>query len=302
MLTQEDIDNWDKGYKVKDISTLVADMENVIKGLGDWNEAVNSNMAMGIAKIIKDRFSKPQKPRTNLSMSALGTPCHRKLWYKVNKSELAIPLKANALLKFAYGDIIEELALSIAKQSGHTVMGQQDRMDAHGIKGSRDAVIDGMTVDVKSASPYSFKKFKNGELRENDPFGYISQLSSYVYAAKDDPLVTDKTHGAFLVIDKVNGHICLDMYDFTKEMENKEEEVETIKDVVAKKTPPKKGFSPVKQGKTSPNMKLDIQCSYCEFKKACFPTARKFVYSTGAVYLTKVVSPPKVYEEENWVE
>ena len=92
MLTQEDIDNWDKGYKVKDISTLVADMENVIKGLGDWNEAVNSRMGMGVAKIIKDRFSKPQTPRTNLSMSALGTPCHRKLWYKVNKPELAIPL------------------------------------------------------------------------------------------------------------------------------------------------------------------------------------------------------------------
>jgi hypothetical protein len=43
-------------------------------------------------------------------------------------------------------------------------------------------VIDGVTVDVKSASKYGFEKFLKHNLREDDPFGYISQLSSYVYA------------------------------------------------------------------------------------------------------------------------
>ena len=301
MLTQEEIDDWDKGYS-KSIDTLVEDMEEVIHGIHGWDKTIGDAMGQDIASIIASRFGEPQAPRTKLSMSALGTPCHRKLWYKINQSDSAIPLKANALLKFAYGDIIEELALSIAQQAGHTVVGQQDKMDAHGIKGSRDAVIDGMTVDVKSASPYSFKKFKDGELRDQDPFGYISQLSSYVYAAKDDPLVTNKTHGAFLVIDKVNGHICLDVYDFSKEIKTKEKEIKAIKEVVASKAPPKKGFNPIPQSKTSPNMKLAMQCSYCEFKKACYPTARKFIYSTGPLYLTKVVTPPKVYEDEAWDE
>ena len=142
-------------------------------------------------------------------MSSIGTPCKRKLWYKVNKPEIGERLDAKMLLKFFYGDMIEELILSMVKASGHTVDGMQDRVNVHGIRGHRDAVIDGMTIDVKSCSPFAFKKFRDGELRDNDPFGYISQLSSYVYAAKDDPLVTDKTRGAFLAIDKVNGRFVL---------------------------------------------------------------------------------------------
>lgn len=229
----------------KDITTLVSDMEEVIYGLKGWDYLVGQDMGTRIAQLAKSRFDKPQEPRGYLSMSSLGTPCDRKLWYKINQTDNAIPLRANALLKFFYGDMIEELALSIAQQAGHTVEGQQDKMEAHGIKGSRDCVIDGMTVDVKSASPYSFKKFQEGNLRDQDPFGYISQLSSYVYAAKDDPLVTNKTHGAFLVIDKVNGHICLDMYDFTEEMKTKEEEITRIKEMVKTKTPPERGFEDV---------------------------------------------------------
>lgn len=286
----------------KTIDTLVKDLEETILGLNGWDDVVGQAMAGNIASMAKSRFGKPQEPRGYLSLSSLGTPCERKLWYKVNQTEVAAPLRPNALLKFFYGDMIEELVLALVQASGHTVEGCQDRLDVHGIKGHRDAVIDGMTVDVKSASPYSFQKFKDGNLREDDPFGYISQLSSYVYAGKDDPLVTNKTHGAFLVIDKVNGHICLDVYDFTEEMAKKEEEVENLKSVVAQEMPPEKGFEPVPQSKTSPNKKLPMQCSYCDFKKACWPMARKFIYSTGPVYLTKVSNPPKVYEEEDWTE
>ena len=284
----------------KTIDTLVTDMEEVIYGLKGWDYLVGQDMGARIAQLAKSRFDKPQEPRGYLSMSSLGTPCDRKLWYKINQTDTAIPLRANALLKFFYGDMIEELALSIAQQAGHTVEGQQDKMEAHGIKGSRDCVIDGMTVDVKSASPYSFKKFQEGNLREQDPFGYISQLSSYVYAAKDDPLVTNKTHGAFLVIDKVNGHICLDMYDFTEEMKTKEEEITRIKEMVKTKTPPERGFEDVPQSKTSPNMKLGMECSYCEFKKACWPGLKMFAYSHGPTYLTKIKKPLKVDEVEDW--
>ena len=284
----------------KSIETLVADMEDVIYGNRGWDKAIGDQMAKNYSDIVANRFGKPSEPRAYLSMSSLGTPCHRKLWYKINQSENSLPLKANTLLKFNFGDRIEELALSIVQQAGHKVEGQQDRMDAHGIKGSRDCVINGMTVDVKSASPYSFKKFKEGNLREQDPFGYISQLSSYVYAAKDDPLVTDKTHGAFLVIDKVNGHICLDMYDFTEELKTKEKEIEEIKQMVGQKIPPERSFEDEPQSKTSPNRKLKMECSYCEFKKACWPGLRMFAYSHGPVYITKEVKEIKVPKVEEW--
>lgn len=284
----------------KTIDTLVEDMEEVLFGLKGWDAAVGETMGGNIAEMAKARFEKPQEPRGYLSMSSIGTPCKRKLWYKVNQTDLAEPLSANALLKFFYGDMIEELALSIAQQAGHKVEGQQDRMSAHGIKGSRDCVIDGVTVDVKSASPYSFKKFKEGNLREQDPFGYISQLSSYVYAAKDDPLVTNKTHGAFLVIDKVNGHICLDMYDLTEELATKGDEIKAITKMAASKTPPPREYKDEPQSKTSPNKKLKMECSYCEFKKACWPGLRKFVYSHGPVYITKEAKEIKVFEDKDF--
>lgn len=284
----------------KTIDTLVEDMEQVLFGLKGWDYLVGQRVGTNIAQMAKDRFAAPQEPRGYLSMSSIGTPCKRKLWYKVNQTDLAEPLQANALLKFFYGDMIEELALGIAQQAGHTVVGQQDRMEAHGIKGSRDCVIDGMTVDVKSASPYSFKKFKEGNLRDQDPFGYISQLSSYVYAAKDDPLVTNKTHGAFLVIDKVNGHICLDMYDLTEELKTKGQEIEEVKEMAVSKVPPSREYEDEPQSKTSPNRKLKMECSYCEFKKACWPGVKMFAYSHGPVYLTDIKKPLKVEEVEDW--
>ena len=280
---------------MKDIKTLVEDMNEVIKGNGGWSGTISSIMGNNIAMTANQRFSKPQEPRSYLSLSSIGTPCKRKLWYKINQPTSADPLPANSLLKFFFGDMIEELVLAIVKAAGHEVKGEQDRLDVHGIKGHRDCVIDGITVDVKSASPFAFKKFKDGNLREDDPFGYISQLSSYVYAGQDDPLVTNKTHGAFLVIDKVNGHICLDMYDFTEELKTKEEEMLAAMELVKGEIPEDR-IPPVPQSKTSPNTKLDVSCSYCEFNKVCWPEARVFLYNTGPLYLVDVVNEPRVFE------
>ena len=270
-------------------------MYKTLEGKGEWNEIRSKTLADGISVLSNQRFSKPQEPRGYLSLSSIGTPCKRKLWYKVNKSGEGESLTPNTLLKFFYGDMIEELILELAKASGHDIKGQQDRLNVHGIKGHRDAVIDGMTVDVKSCSTYAFKKFKEGKLRDDDPFGYISQLSSYVYAGKDDPLVTDKTHGAFLAVDKQNGHICLDVYDFTEELKTKQKEMLAAAEMV-KNDIPEERIDAVPQSKTSPNTKLSMQCSYCEYKYLCWDEVRTFIYSYGPEYLIDVVNEPKVPE------
>lgn len=280
---------------MKNVSTLVTDMETVIQGYGGWSETIAKSLGDNIANTATMRFGKPQEPRGYLSLSSIGTPCKRKLWYRINAPAAAEPLGANMLLKFFFGDMIEELVLAIVKASGHHVAGEQTRMNVHGIRGHRDCVIDGMTIDVKSASPYSFKKFAEGNLRQDDPFGYISQLSSYVYAGQDDPLVTNKTEGAFLVIDKVNGYICLDKYDFTEELKTKEEEMLAAKELVAGPIPEDR-IPPVPMSKTSPNTKLSMSCGFCEFRKTCWPEVRTFQYSTGEVHLVDVASEPNVPE------
>ena len=280
---------------MKKIDTLIRDMNKTLKGMGGWDGLRGQSLGHGIALTANQRFGEPQKPRGYLSLSSVGTPCKRKLWYKINKTDEGEELTPNTFLKFFYGDMIEEFILQLAIASGHDVKGQQDRLDVHGVKGHRDAVIDGMTVDVKSCSSYAFKKFKEGKLRDDDPFGYISQLSSYVYAGQNDPLVTDKVRGAFLAVDKQNGHVCLDVYDFSKELETKEKEILEVKDMV-KGDIPEERIDPIPQSKTSPNTKLSVQCSYCEYKKTCWPEMRTFLYSYGPEFLIKVKSKPKVKE------
>jgi hypothetical protein len=279
----------------KTIDTLIEDINQVILGNGGWDETLTKYLSESIAEVTGDRFSKPQEPRGYLSLSALGSPCQRKLWYTVNETDKQEPLSPEALGTFFYGDLLEVVVIALAKAAGHDVQGEQDRLDVHGIKGHRDCVIDGVTVDVKSASKYGFQKFASGNLREDDPFGYISQLSSYVYAGKDDPLVTDKARGAFLVVQKDRWKLCLDQYDFTEEMKHKEQEVEQLKAMAGSAAPPGR-LPAVPQSKTSPNKMLPTACSYCQFRKHCWPEARSFLYSNGVTYLTEVNKVPNVPE------
>ena len=276
------------------ISTLVEDIYGVVEGRGGWDETITQYLSESIAKVASERFSSEPEVRDTLSLSGIGKPCERELWYRVNEPDKAEPLSAETLGTFFYGDILEELVLSLAKAAGHDVQGEQDVLYVNGIKGHRDAVIDGMSVDVKSASNYGFQKFANGKLREDDPFGYISQLSSYVYAGKDDPLVVDKTHGAFLVVKKDRFKLCLDVHDFTPELETKEADIQARKDMVTGPKPNRR--RPVPQSDTSPNTVLDTMCSYCSFRQHCWPEARTFIYSKGPSFLVDVMKEPKVPE------
>jgi len=280
---------------MKDINTLVDDINNVVQGKGGWNGTLGSQMGTSIAMLANSSFSKPQEPRRYLSLSSVGSNCARKLWYRINSDEHQEEHDGATLLKFFYGHMLEELVLSLVKASGHTITGQQDRLDCYGVKGHRDCVIDGMTVDVKTASPYAFKKFKEGGLKNDDPFGYLSQMGSYIAAAKDDPLVTNKTHGAFLVLNKVSGELCLDVHDMTEGVANKEVEIKAAQKMVAGPMPTER-LAPVPQAKGSPNTKLCMSCSFCSHSKECWPEARTFQYSNGPVTLIDVVNVPRVEE------
>lgn len=285
----------------KTIDTLVFDIEEVIRGNGGWTETVNEYFKESVGSTTLSRLSsKEERPKGTLRMSSIGQPCPRKLWYslKVESAEITDP---SLLFKFLYGDILEDLILALAVAAGHTVEGRQDELEIKGIKGHRDAVIDGVTVDVKSASSNSFKKFEKGLNDLTDDFGYLTQLPSYVFAAKDDPLVTDKEGGAFLVVDKQHGFIHLDYHNFKDD--GRLDEVEKLYDeriaISKSSTPPKRGYDPEPEG-ASGNMKLGTSCSYCGFKQLCHPGLRTFLYKGPygpyAKYLTKVVREPKVKE------
>lgn len=225
-------------------------------------------------------------------MSNVGKPCERQLWYEINSDE-GESLPPEAHMKFAYGDVLELLTLFLVEAAGHDVQGTQDTQEIEGIEGHRDAVIDGVLVDVKSASSYSFKKFSDGQLASNDSFGYIDQLQSYLYAGQSDDTITDKDRAAFLVIDKVLGKICLDVHP------RKDIPYDSIyrhkKSMVASSVAPPRGFTTVPDGKSG-NEKLGVNCSYCSHKHTCYPGLRVFGYGTGPVFLTNVARLPNVPE------
>lgn len=286
---------------MKTIETLIDD----IYGLFDDPETFNpteeqiENFGNRLATHIKNRVAEQRVPKngTGLRGSALGVSCDRKSWYENHAEDYeAEPLPASKRLSFLYGDIIEEMLLFLAETSGHSVAGAQDTIEVDGIVGHRDCIIDGVTIDVKSASTFSMRKFRDHDLVKTDPFGYLHQLSFYMEGSKGDPALMDETRGGFLVMDKQHGNLVLDMYS-VKELPEIRERISHKKEVVSQDNPPARGFSQEPDG-VSGNQKLGLTCSYCAFKETCWPGLRTFLYSNGPRFLTVVAKRPRdtVYE------
>lgn len=274
------------------IQTLVRDIYGLVDKGGEISDELVSSFAETLAGIVRDRMT-PREHGSYLRPSNIGEACDRKLWYSIRHPEIAEPLSPETKLKFLIGDIHEAVLLFLAEASGHEVKGKQDTVSLGGVSGSRDGVIDGVLVDVKSASSRSFDKFVDGLDPSTDAFGYLKQLNFYLEASQDDDIVTDKEHAAFLASDKTLGKIVLDVHkrehiDFDRVIAEK-------RDMLASDRVPRRGYSSVPEGKSG-NQKLGVACSYCPFKHPCWPGLRTFIYSYGPVYLTEVVREPRVFE------
>lgn len=283
----------------KAIDTLVEDMFAVLDEQNDHvvNEGNVQEAGELFKEILRTRFTKRPEKRGEevLRFSSLGKK-PRQLWYSANMPEKAEKLSPRTSLKFLYGDTIEVLMLFLAKESGHSVTHLQHEVEVDGIHGHMDAVIDGIPVDVKSASPYSFKKFESGEFLFDDPFGYIPQISGYANA------IGNTARAGFLVCEKVSGDITFAEVDrHTLEGNPPAPKINELRTILKRDTPPPRCYSDEPEGKSG-NRKLGVGCSYCAFKEECFSDAnggqglRKFFYSRGPVWLTNVAREPKVNE------
>ena len=231
----------------------------------------------------------------SLRMSNIGRPT-RQLWYAQNlPAESSKPSPATQI-KFLYGHILEEILLMLVRVAGHTVTDEQKEVSVKGVKGHIDCKIDGEVVDVKTASKIAFNKFRDGRLREDDPFGYMSQLAGYEEAEKS-------SEGGFLVINKESGELCL----YRPEELDKPSinaQIQDVKKSLRLTTPPPRCYESVPEGKKG-NMKLNRNCNYCSYKHECHKDAnngsglRTFKYSHGLVHLTHVEAPPRVEEVIN---
>ena len=230
-----------------------------------------------------------------LRMSNIGKT-DRYLWNHYNNVGPKEKMQPHTLVKFMYGHLIEEMLLLFVRLAGHTVTHEQAEAEVQGIRGSMDCKIDGIVTDVKSASTFGFKKFKDATLAFDDPFGYIDQIKGYARSEGE-------TKVGWLAMDKANGHLTFLKYDLEDKQapvyevlgKDIEDRIIHIKEMVKQEEPPELCYDTVPDGKSG-NMKLAMGCSYCHFKHACYPKLRSFAYSYGPRYLTEVVNEPKVQE------
>ena len=285
---------------MKTTNTLVDDIYNLVQYkspdrsvdaeqiIDDFGEACKALMR-------KEFTQRGSFDGRKLRMSNIGKT-DRYLWNHYNNVGPKEKMQPHTLVKFMYGHLIEEMLLLFVRLAGHTVTHEQAEAEVQGIKGSMDCKIDGVVTDVKSASTYGFKKFKDATLAFDDPFGYIDQIKGYARSEGE-------TEVGWLAMDKANGHLTFLKYDLEDKQapvyevlgKDIEDRIIHIKEMVAQKEPPELCYETVPDGKSG-NMKLATGCSYCHFKHACYPNLRAFAYSYGPRYLTEVVNEPKVQE------
>ena len=279
--------------------SLLCDLENLWSSslspsdedLKEFSDNVSKAIVSSLSRFSSD--AKTEEPRVVLRMSNIGKPA-RQLWYqhKDKRTEKDV-LPYSLLLKFLYGELLEELLVRLIKTAGHSVEERQKEHKVDGVLGHQDARVDGVLVDFKSASGRSFLKFKNYTLFDDDPFGYIGQLSGYAQEANDEM-------AAFVVIDKVSGEIAI-MPIHRLEMIDVKQRVSYLKNTLKKEDPPEKCYPDQEDGKSG-NRKLAIGCAFCSYKIECWADAnggkglRGFRFSNGIRYLTQVARTPEVSE------
>ncbi|MDB4435786.1 hypothetical protein N9152_00695 [bacterium] len=277
---------------VSDIYQLMETKE-VAEGV-DFDACVEK-FGENVKELMRNEFGGKKRDGRKLRMSNIGRD-DRYLWNVYNDVEKSDDIQGHTYVKFLYGHLIEEMLLFLTKAAGHEVTDEQKKCEVNGITGSMDCKIDGIVTDVKSVSTYGFRKFKDGSLAYDDPFGYIGQIKGYAYAE-------GATKFGWLAMDKQNGHLTYLLYDSEDTQApvhdlisyDIKERIDHVKKLVEQPTPPDVCYEPIADGKSG-NRKLAVGCSYCAYKKECWPSVRAFAYSTGPRYLIEVHNEPKVQE------
>ena len=218
-----------------------------------------------------------------IRMSGIGRPlCQQKL---DKDPDVHSENDYTLIMKFLLGDLIEAVAIEVMKASGVEIQAEQKgvELDIAGMtmNGTYDVKINDKIYDIKSTSPAAFSsKFgANGGyalVKENDPFGYLTQGYLYSEASESD-------FGGWIAINKSTGEwaVCEapDVQDEDKKQALGSAE-KSIKNILADK-PFAREFEDVpetykdidKSIKPTGNRLLGKDCSFCGYKKHCWPDA-----------------------------
>ena len=273
------------------INTVVKDVNKIFSQIGAGKPVELPEKKVDILlsnlKEALSQWSTPREKSVGLRMSNVGRP-NRQLWYDIKSNKNQEDFSPAVIFRFLYGHVVEELLLFFVDLAGHKVEHQQAEVNVLGLKGHVDCLIDDVVIDIKSASDFSFRKFKDGKLSQDDPFGYLAQLAAYEHGF-------GKSGGGFLVANKSSGEICLYIPD-ELEVPNIESRLETVRTELKEDVPPRERCYPIIAKGKSGNMGLHNSCKWCRHKFQCNPDLRVFKYSNTLEYLTEVEVLPSVEE------
>ena len=284
----------------KTLDTLVQDIYDKLDELTagtalDISDQTANNFGDAMKQALVNWGTPYTKDKQRLRMSNVGKP-NRQLWFDMNSKEKTSSFSAPVQVKFLYGHSCEEILLFLTRLAGHEVTDEQKEVTVDGIKGHMDCKIDGEVVDIKTASGFAFKKFKEGTLPDDDPFGYMAQIAGYEESEGTN-------NGGFLVLNKENGELCLFRPD-ELDKPNIRARIKLLKKQMKAATPPDFCYDNVPDGKSG-NMKLARSCVYCRHKFVCHKDSnighglRVFKYAKKFEYLTNVAKLPRVQEVTN---
>ena len=276
---------------MRKINTVVKDVNKIFSQIGAGKPVElpeeKVDILLSNLKEALSQWSTPREKSVGLRMSNVGRP-NRQLWYDIKSNKNQEDFSPAVIFRFLYGHVVEELLLFFVDLAGHKVEHQQAEVNVLGLKGHVDCLIDDVVIDIKSASDFSFRKFKDGKLSQDDPFGYLAQLAAYEHGF-------GKSGGGFLVANKSSGEICLYRPD-ELEVPNIESRLETVRAELKEDVPPRERCYPIIAKGKSGNMGLHNSCKWCRHKFQCNPDLRVFKYSNTLEYLTEVEVLPSVEE------
>jgi len=268
-------------------------MRDATLGKAEMSEAIIKNVASDVSAGLNKQFNGGPRDAFRLRMSNIGRPkCQ--LWFEKNRPEEKAPMPEHFMLNMMLGDIVEAVFKGVLRTAGVEFQDNEYvSLDLGGgrrpIKGEYDLVMAGRVDDVKSASDYSYKnKFIDLEtLQADDPFGYVAQLVGYATAA-------GKKVGGWWVVNKNNGH--------HKYVSAKNVDVDAVLDKIRETydylendEPFERMFTDVPETyykKETGNRVICKQCSFCSFKKSCWPNYQNLESKT---YQGKKTAPMVEY-------
>lgn len=210
-----------------------------------------------------------------LRMSNIGRPVCQLQMEKSGKEREPMPY--NHIMRMMLGDAVEAIMEVLLRCAGANITGGKTKAEFEiadtVIKGENDIEIDNKVYDTKSASPWAYEnKWKYGweGLVKEDAFGYKAQLLGYTRGSQADM-------GGWIVVNKSTGEVLVvEAKPDAFELAQLETQVaSTIKHVMLDK-PFERCFAPQEEffrRKPTGNKRLHTTCTFCSFKKDCWPEA-----------------------------